>query len=142
MHTTADALYTSGNWMNGMDVRIQIRHTRVTLGAMAGDGRQDVEDGSEESRRQTPITSAASPFELTSARGWTADRRMQAPEHRAMEERTAYTDLRRTRTQEGLRMPSSLSFDRRDGLLVQPMVQGVRMPNVTATYNTRMTPRE
>ena len=87
-------------------------------------------------------TSTASPFELTSARGWTADRRRQASERNPMDERMVFTDVRRTRTQEGSTMPLSLSLDRREVPLIQQMSQGVRMPYVTSAFTTRMTPRE
>ena len=64
-------------------------------------------------------TSATSPFELPSARGWMTDQRIRAPEQRVMDERIVYTDVRRTRTLEGFRMPC-----------------------VTSAFTTRMTPRE
>ena len=65
------------------------------------------------------IASAASPFELTSARGWMTDQRIRAPEQRVMDERMVYTDARRTRALEGFRMPCA-----------------------TSAFTTRMTPRE
>ena len=64
-------------------------------------------------------TSATSPFELTSARGWMTDQRIRVPEQRVMDERMAYTDATRTRALEGFRMPC-----------------------VTSVFATRMTPRE
>ena len=47
------------------------------------------------------------------------DQRIRAPEQRVMDERMAYTDVRRTRTLEGFRMPC-----------------------VTSAFTTRMTPRK
>ena len=65
-----------------------------------------------------PTTSATSPFELISARGWTTDQRIRAPEQRVMDERMAYADAR-TR-----------------------VLEGFRMPCVTSAFTTRMTTRE
>ena len=67
---------------------------------------------------------------------------MQALERNTMDERMAYTDVRRTKTQEGSRMPLSLAFDRRGAHIIQTMSHDVRMPHVTSTFATRMTPRE
>ena len=133
-----EALYPPGARTTGMDVQTPTYHARVT----AGGGLQDVEDGSEERRKRLLTVTATSPFELTSARGWTTDRRVHAPERRAMDERMTYTDVGRTRTQDGSRMPPSLSFDRRDMLYTSTMSQGVRMPCVTSSFTTRMTSRE
>ena len=59
-------------------------NTRTTAGVvnLAGGSRvtgarcHDVEGESEERRRRMPIVGAASPFELTSARGWMTDQRI------------------------------------------------------------------
>ena len=66
-----------------------------------------------------PTTSATSPFELTSARGWMTDQRIRAPEQRVVDERMAYTDARRTRA-----------------------LEGFGMPYAAPAFTTRMTPRE
>ena len=72
---------------------------------VAGARRHDVDGGSEERRRRTLIASAASPFELTSTRGWMTDQRIRAPEQRVMDRRMAYADARRTRALEGFGRP-------------------------------------
>ena len=126
----------------GVEVQRRLQHAQITGNATNGDAQQDVENRGEELRRRISIPSLASPFELTSARGWTADRRMPAPERRVTDERMAYTDVRRTRTQEGPRAPLPFALERRDVLFIPPVSQGVGVPGVTSALTTRMTPRE
>ena len=95
---TAAAVETSRN-SDGINTRTTADVAKSAGGSQVTGARcQDVEGGGEERRRQMLTASAASPFELTSARGWTADRRIRAPERRVVDERMAYTDVRRTRT--------------------------------------------
>ena len=100
----------------------------------------DVEGGSEERRRRTLTASAASPFELTSTRGWMTDQRIRVPERRVGDEMMARSDPGAKRTAENpLRVRLPFEFDREDIPFVPACSMTASAQTAAMMFATRMT---
>jgi hypothetical protein len=137
---TVAATQTSRN-SDGTNERTTADVANPAGGSRVTEGRRhDVDGGSEERRRRMLIASAASPFELTSARGWMTGQRTRAPEQRVMDERMARSDPGAERTAGNpLRVRLPFEVDREDIPFVPACSTTTGAQTAAMMFATRMT---